>query len=55
MVRVFVASNLPTAYPYKLQKPTTVCDSVRDTAETFIMDSAEGRREERQVPEGLTQ
>lgn len=42
MTRVFVASNMPTAYPYKLQKPSTVTPSVRETAECFIMDSGIG-------------
>jgi len=42
MTRVFVASNIPTAYPYKLQKPSTVNQRVRDTAEVFIMDSGIG-------------
>lgn len=39
---MFVASNLPTAYPYKLQKPATVTPAVRDTAEVFIIDSGIG-------------
>lgn len=42
MTRVFVASNIPTAYPFKLQKPSTVNQRVRDTAELFIMDSGIG-------------
>lgn len=42
MVRVFIASNLPTAYPYKLQKPSTLNDAVRDSADVFIMDSGIG-------------
>jgi len=41
-MNVFVASNMPTDYPWKLQKPSTVNDRVRDTAETFIMDSGIG-------------
>jgi len=41
-MKVFVASNMPTDYPWKLQKPSTVNDRVRDTAETFIMDSGIG-------------
>jgi len=40
--RVFVASAMPTDYPYKLQKPSTVSDRVRDTADCFIMDSGIG-------------
>ena len=39
---VFVASNLPTNYPFKLQKPATINATVRDTAETFIFDSGIG-------------
>jgi len=39
---VFVASNMPTNYPYKLQKPATVNQEVRETAETFIFDSGIG-------------
>lgn len=42
MTTVFVASALETNYPWKLQKPSTVCESVRETAETFIMDSGIG-------------
>jgi hypothetical protein len=42
MTDVFVASAMPTAYPCKLQKPSTVSDRVRDTAETFIFDSGIG-------------
>jgi hypothetical protein len=42
MTDVFVASNIPTAYPRKLQKPSTVNDPVRDTAESFIFDSGIG-------------
>lgn len=41
-MRVFVASNMPTDYPWKLQKPSTVSDRVRDTAEHFILDSGIG-------------
>jgi hypothetical protein len=39
---VFVASEMPTAYPFKLQKPRNVTPSVRETAETFIFDSGIG-------------
>lgn len=41
-MRVFVASAMPTNYPYKLQKPSTVGGRVRDTADVFIMDSGIG-------------
>jgi len=36
---------MPTAYPHKLQKPSTVSERVRDTAETFIFDSGIGNDE----------
>lgn len=40
---VYVASNIPTSYPYKLQKPATIDSTVRATAtESFIMDSGIG-------------
>lgn len=42
MTDVYVASAMPTAYPLKLQKPSTVSPRVRETAETFIMDSGIG-------------
>jgi hypothetical protein len=42
MVTVFVASAMPTEYPYKLQKPSTISSRVRETAECFIMDSGIG-------------
>lgn len=42
MTRVYVASNIPTSYPHKLQKPSTVNAAVRDTADSFIMDSGIG-------------
>jgi len=42
MTRVFVASNMATDYPYKLQKPSTINDKVRATATDFIMDSGIG-------------
>lgn len=42
MTDVFVASNIDTAYPRKLQKPSTVNQSVRDSAESFILDSGIG-------------
>ena len=40
--RVFVASAMPTGYPYKLQKPSTISARVRETADCFIMDSGIG-------------
>lgn len=42
MTDVFVASNVATDYPRKLQKPSTVNDRVRETAEAFIFDSGIG-------------
>jgi len=33
---------MPTSYPKKLQKPSTISDRVRNTAETFILDSGIG-------------
>jgi len=42
MVDVYAASAMPTKYPLKLQKPSTISDRVRETAETFIMDSGIG-------------
>jgi len=41
-MNVYIASNMPTGYPYKLQKPSTISDRVRDTAEHFILDSGIG-------------
>jgi len=41
-MNVFVASNMPTKFPRKLQKPSTVSTDIRETAETFIMDSGIG-------------
>jgi hypothetical protein len=41
-MKVFVASAMPTTYPYKLQKPSTISDRVRDTATDFILDSGIG-------------
>lgn len=41
-MKVFVASAMPTGYPYKLQKPATVSNRVRDTATEFIFDSGIG-------------
>ena len=42
MTDVFVASNIDTAYPRKLQKPSTANDTVRDSADVFIYDSGIG-------------
>ena len=41
-MRVYIASAMPTTYPYKLQKPSTISPRVRQTAESFIMDSGIG-------------
>jgi len=41
-MKVFVASNMETDYPWILQKPSTVNERVRSTAEEFIMDSGIG-------------
>jgi len=40
--RFFVASDIPHDYPLVLQKPATASASIRDTAETFILDSGIG-------------
>lgn len=42
MTQVYVASNMPTSYPCKLQKPSTVNNRVRETADSFIFDSGIG-------------
>lgn len=42
MTKVYIASNMPTQYPRKLQKPSTVSQTIRDTARSFIMDSGIG-------------
>lgn len=42
MTKVFVASAMPTSFPRKLQKPSTIRSAVRDTADEFIMDSGIG-------------
>lgn len=42
MTEVFVASAMATSYPWKLQKPSTVSPRVRETADSFIMDSGIG-------------
>jgi len=41
-MKVFVASNMPTDYPWKLQKPSTVSDRIRETASEYILDSGIG-------------
>jgi len=42
MTSVFVASNIPHDYPLKLQKPATATPTVRNSAETYILDSGIG-------------
>lgn len=42
MTDVFIASEYPTDYPRKLQKPGNISQKIRDTAETFILDSGIG-------------
>lgn len=41
-MKLFVASAMKTDYPYKLQKPSTITQPIRDTAEEFIFDSGIG-------------
>jgi hypothetical protein len=41
-MKVFVASSMPTAYPWKLQKPATINSRIRATADEFIFDSGIG-------------
>jgi len=41
-MKVYIASNMPTGYPWKLQKPSTVNERVRSTAEEFMLDSGIG-------------
>jgi len=41
-VSVYVASDNPTSYPRKLQKPATASSAVRETAATYILDSGIG-------------
>lgn len=41
-IDVYVASNMPYEYPYKLVKPEHVTKSVVNSAETVIMDSGIG-------------
>ena len=42
MVTVYVASAMATDYPYKLQKPSTIRQEIRDTADSYILDSGIG-------------
>jgi len=44
-IDVYVASNMPYAYPYKLVKPEHVGNRVVDSAETVIMDSGIGNED----------
>jgi len=44
-IDVYVASNMPYNYPYKLVKPEHVSQSIVDSAETVIMDSGIGNDE----------
>jgi len=41
-IDIYVASNMPYPYPYKLGKPEHVSDRIRETCTTFIMDSGIG-------------
>ena len=41
-IDVFVASNMPYTYPYKLVKPEHVTQEIVNSAETVIMDSGIG-------------
>lgn len=41
-MKVYIASNLATTYPSKLQKPSTVNAPVRETSDDFILDSGIG-------------
>jgi hypothetical protein len=41
-IDVYVASNMPYSYPYKLVKPEHVTQGIVDSAETVIMDSGIG-------------
>jgi len=38
----YVASAMPTDYPRKLQKPSTASPRIRETADTYILDSGIG-------------
>lgn len=41
-MKVYVASAMPTDYPRKLQKPSTAAARVRETADSYILDSGIG-------------
>lgn len=41
-MKFYVASNIPHDYPHKLQKPATASERIRETAESFILDSGIG-------------
>lgn len=41
-VDIYIPSNMPYEYPYKLGKPSYARQGIRSTAETFIMDSGIG-------------
>jgi len=38
-IDIYVASNMPYPYPYKLGKPEHVSERIRESSTTFIMDS----------------
>jgi len=44
-IDVYVASNMPYEYPYKLVKPSHVAPQVANSCETLIMDSGIGNDE----------
>lgn len=44
-IDVYVASNMPYKYPYKLVKPSHVAPQIVDSCETLIMDSGIGNDE----------
>jgi len=41
-IDIYVASNMPYPYPYKLGKPRHASQKIRDSCETWIMDSGIG-------------
>lgn len=41
-IDIYVASNMPYSYPYKLGKPRHATQKIRDSCETWIMDSGIG-------------
>jgi len=41
-IDIYVASNMPYPYPYKLGKPEHVSDRIRESSTAFIMDSGIG-------------